>query len=201
MVAAGLPQIRLVDTPQGPLTYTLTRKRVKNLNLRVGQGGEIMVSVPLRCPLKRADSFVREKSGWIADALRRREERQEEPLPPVSREDQVRLLHEALERVYPLVEPLGVAFPPLKLRALKSQWGNCHWAQGYITLNTALARCPEELRDYVALHELVHFLHHDHGPGFYARMDALMSDWRQRRKALKRYGGALENREKGSEDT
>lgn len=55
---------------------------------------------------------------------------------------------------------------------MRSQWGNCHYQQGYITLNTALARCPEPLRDYVALHELVHFLHHDHGTGFYAAMDA-----------------------------
>ena len=191
----SLSQLRLVDTPSGPLTYTLTRKAVKNLNLRVGAGGEIMVSIPRRCPVKQADSFIREKSGWIVDALRRREDR--EPLPLISREECARLLNEALARVYPLVEPLGVAFPPLKLRSLKSQWGNCHWARGYVTLNTALARCPEELRDYVALHELVHFLHHDHGPGFYARMDALMPDWKQRRRALKRYGGALER--KGSE--
>lgn len=192
MVKEVLPQLRLVDTPRGPLTYTLTRKRVKNLNLRVGAGDEIMLSIPLRYPVKQADDFIREKSGWILDALSRREARQAEPLPPVSREDCALRLREALERVYPLVKPLGVAFPDLKLRALKSQWGNCHWAQGYITLNTALARCPEELRDYVALHELVHFLHHDHGPGFYARMDALMPDWRRRRKALKCYGGALE---------
>lgn len=192
MVASGLPQLRVVDTPRGPLTYTLTRKRVKNLNLRVGAGNEIMVSIPLRCPVRQADDFIRERSGWILDALSRREDRQLEPLPPVSREECARLLTEALERVYPLVEPLGVALPPLKLRALKSQWGNCHWAQGYITLNTALARCPEELRDYVALHELVHFLHHDHGLGFYARMDALMPDWRNRRRTLKRYSGALE---------
>ena len=61
----------------------------------------------------------------------------------------------------------------------------------YITLNTALARCPEHLRDYVALHELVHFLHHDHGPGFYAAMDAQMPGWRERRKELQRYGAAL----------
>ncbi len=192
MVAYGLPQLRVVDTPRGPLTYTLTRKRVKNLNLRVGAGNEIMVSIPLRCPVRQADDFVRERSGWILDALSRREDRQLEPLPPVSREECARLLTEALERVYPLVEPLGVSLPPLKLRALKSQWGNCHWAQGYITLNTALARCPEELRDYVALHELVHFLHHDHGPGFYARMDALMPNWRERRRTLKRFSGALE---------
>lgn len=192
MVKADMPQLRMVDTPRGPLTYTLNRKRVKNLNLRVGAGGDVTVSLPLRCPVRQADDFVRAKSGWILDAVARRAERQAEPLPPVSREDQARLLGEALTRMYPLVSPLGVAFPVLKLRNLKSQWGNCHWAQGYITLNTALARCPEELRDYVALHELVHFLHHDHGPGFYAQMDALMPDWRRRRKALKGYSGALE---------
>ncbi|NBI09393.1 DUF45 domain-containing protein [Colidextribacter sp. OB.20] len=185
------PQRRLVDTPHGVLTYTLTRKTVKNLNLRVGPGGEVAVSIPRRCSVRQADDFVRSRSGWILDALRRWEDRQAEPLPPASREDCARLLGEALARVYPLVEPLGVILPPLRLRALKSQWGNCHWAQGYITLNTALARCPEELRDYVALHELVHFLHHDHGPGFYAQMDALMPDWRRRRKALKGYTGAL----------
>ena len=191
MVKQPMPQPRLVDTPHGPLTYTLTRKRVKNLNLRVGTGG-VALSVPLRCSVRQADDFIREKSGWILDAVRRRERRQVEPLPPVSREECAVCLREALERVYPLVEPLGVVFPPLKLRALKSQWGNCHWAQGYITLNIALARCPKELRDYVALHELVHFLHHDHGPGFYARMDTLMPDWQQRRRALKSYSGALE---------
>lgn len=187
-----LSQLRMVDTPQGLLTYALTRKSVKNLNLRIGPGGEVMVSLPRRCSVRQADDFVREKSGWIMDAISRREARQADPLPPVSQEECVQLLNEALTRVYPLIKPFGVAFPSLKLRALKSQWGNCHWAQGYITLNTALARCPEELRDYVALHELVHFLHHDHGPGFYARMDTLMPNWRRRRKALRSYSGALE---------
>ena len=193
MVSQG--QLRLVDTPDGPLTYTLTRKSVKNLNLRLGAGGEIFLSIPRRCSVRQADGFVREKSGWIMDALRRRDDR--EALPAVSQEECARLLHEALARVYPLVGPLGVAFPPMRLRAMKSRWGSCHWARGYVTLNTALARCPEELRDYVALHELVHFLHHDHGPGFYARMDALMPDWKQRRRELKRYGGAIEK--EGSE--
>ncbi|MCI8303114.1 MAG: M48 family metallopeptidase [Lawsonibacter sp.] len=192
MVKKNLPQLRMVDTPEGPLTYTLTRKAVKNLNLRIGTGGEIVVSLPLRCSVRFADDFVRGKSGWILDVLSRRKAQQAEPLPPVSREECTRRLSEALERMYPLVQPYGVVFPSMKLRALKSQWGNCHWAQGYITLNTALARCPEELRNYVALHELVHFLHHDHGPGFCAQMNTLMPDWRERRKALKRYSGSLE---------
>ena len=146
-----MEQLRITDTPAGPISYLLTRKRVKNLNLRV-RNGQVSLSMPLGCPAEEADAMV---------------------------------------RAYPLVQPLGVAWPELRLRRMKSQWGNCHWRQGYITLNTALARCPETLRDYVALHELVHFVHPDHGPGFYGLMDRLMPDWRQRRKELRRYGGAL----------
>ena len=189
-----MEQLRLVDTPHGPIPVLLRRRRVKNLNLRVGADGMVALSVPLRYPLDRAEDFLRDKSGWIARALERQRAGQARPLPPVDREECAARLEEALDRVWPLAAPLGIPKPALKLRALKSQWGNCHWSQGYITLNTALARCPEELRDYVALHELVHFLHHDHGPGFYARMDELMPDWRARRKALRGYGSALEGR-------
>lgn len=187
-----MEQQRLVDVPGGVLSYTLLRKRVKNFNLRVGADQSISLSVPARCSDERADQFIREKSGWLCAALER-QRAQQLPVPPepdraVCRE----LLRQALTRVYPLTEPLGVAMPELKLRRMTTQWGNCHWNQGYITLNTALARCPEELRDYVALHELVHFLHHDHGRGFYEKMDRLMPDWRDRRLELRRYSAALE---------
>ena len=67
MVKSALSQLRMVDTPSGPITYTLTRKKVKNLNLRIGQGNEIVLSLPMRCSVGRADDFVREKSGWIMD--------------------------------------------------------------------------------------------------------------------------------------
>lgn len=187
-----MEQLRILDTPAGVITYTLIRKRVKNLNLRVKADGQVVLSVPFRCTESRADQMIREKCGWIT-GVQARQKTQKPELPPVPpRAECQALLRQALERAYPLIEPLGVSMPRLKLRKMRSQWGNCHWQQGYITLNTALARCPEHLRDYVALHELVHFLHHDHGPGFYAKMDALMPDWRARRKELKGYGAALE---------
>jgi hypothetical protein len=169
------------------------KKSVKNFNLRV-RDQMVTLAVPQKCSVQRADDFIREKSQWITTSLQTlQKERPEDLLPMPSRERCAVLLQNAVERVYPLVKPLGVSMPEMRLRKMRSQWGNCHWTQGYITLNTALARCPEDLRDYVALHELVHFLHHDHGPGFYGKMDTLMPDWRQRRKTLQRYGGALEN--------
>ena len=185
-----MEQYRVVNTPQGPQTYLLVKKRVKNLNLRLDRRGQVLLSVPLGCPEERADALILEKWEWI----RRHLACQSEPpplLPEPDRASCARLLGEAVVRVYPLVAPDGVPLPQVRLRKMRSQWGNCHYQQGYITLNTALARCPEPLRDYVALHELVHFLHHDHGPGFYAAMDARMPDWRARRQEQKGYAQAI----------
>ena len=167
--------------------YVLIRKRVKNLNLRIRPDGQVVLSVPWRCSSDEADSLVSRKGEWIAASQARRQAEFLELPPLPDRETCLRLLVEALTRVWPLAAPLGVALPDLKVRKMRSQWGNCHWEQGYITLNLALARCPEHLRDYVALHELIHFIHHDHGPGFYEKMDALMPDWRQRRGQLKAF--------------
>jgi len=184
----GAGQLRPVDTPDGPLTYILQKKRIKNLNLRIRADMTVVLSVPMRCSGERADSFVREKSGWVVQSLTRMRQAKQQEIPPEPTRDECKdILLRAVVRVWPCVKPLGVVMPELKLRRMRGQWGNCHWRQGYITLNTALASCPAELQDYVALHELVHFLHPDHGPGFCAVMDAFMPDWKQRRRTLKDY--------------
>lgn len=174
------------------MTYVLVRKRVKNLNLRVKAGGKITLSVPLRCPSERADQMIQERCHWIFTVLSRMRESDVPLLSECSREEALLRLSDAVERMYPLVCPFGVVYPQIKVRKMRSQWGNCHWAQGYITLNVALARCPEHLRDYVALHELVHFLHHDHGPDFRRKMDQLMPNWKIFRNELKQYAATLE---------
>ena len=186
-------QIREVDTPHGRVVYTLVRKQVKNLNLRLDRKGQAALSVPMRCSLGYADDFICRKAGWIIENQRELATKvRESPVAEMGREACLTLLRRAVDEVYPLAKPLGVPYPVVKIRKMKSQWGNCHWRQGYITLNAALAQCPEELRRYVALHELIHFLHHNHGAEFYACMDALMPDWKKRRVELKQYIGTLE---------
>lgn len=184
---------RTVSTPFGEVTYQLVRKRVKNLNLHLERDGRVILSVPVRCPADYADRFIAAKGEWILRGQEKLREVARVELPPMPpRAECVALLRRAVEEVYPLVEPLGVPCPEVKVRRMKTQWGNCHWAQGYITMNLVLARCPEELREYVALHELVHFVHPNHGPGFYGCMDALMPDWQERRRRLKEHTAALD---------
>ena len=188
--------LRKISTQYGDFSYHLERKRIKNLNLRVNREGEIRISIPMRCPAEQADDMVRRKAKWLYQVLASRKE-EVVLLPPMPKQEVCwQILMQAVKNVYPLVEQQGIAFPQVKLRNMKSQWGNCHWTQGYITLNTALARCPVELQEYVALHELVHFLHHDHSVLFYRAMDERLPDWREKRAELKRYRHALMEEEK-----
>lgn len=181
-----MEQLRVIDTPLGQVSYALTRKRVKNWNLRVWEG-QVLLSVPLRVSGQQADAFILSRADWIIRTLERQRQAEKRPLEELPRPVCMERLTAALERMYPLAAAMGVAKPQLRLRKMRSQWGNCHYRQGYITLNTALAACPEGLQDYVALHELVHFIHPDHGAGFYGTMDRLMPDWKARRGELKKY--------------
>ena len=55
----------------GSVCYTLTRKAVKNLNLRVHPDGSVAVSAPKRVPAVAVDAFVLRHAGLIAGARER----------------------------------------------------------------------------------------------------------------------------------
>ena len=97
--------------------------------------------------------------------------------------DQV--FRERLNQVYPLLVPYGVAFPELRTRWMKSRWGSCSYYDKRITINKALVIATQESIDSVLLHELVHFLHHDHSVAFYAQLTAIMPAYKQYHEQLK----------------
>ena len=70
-----------------PIPVVVTKKRVKNFNLRVTSNGEAHASAPLGASRERIESFVTRNSAWIISRLAQREQRQaaaHEPLSPAS---------------------------------------------------------------------------------------------------------------------
>ena len=94
-----------------------------------------------------------------------------------------RVFAERLAACWPLVGRPGLAYPTLVPRPTRSRWGSCSH-DGRIRLNLQLVEASLALIDYVLLHELCHLLELNHGPRFYALLDAALPDWRERRRAL-----------------
>lgn len=63
--------LRTVKTPRGDISYTLTIKPVKNINLRVKPDGTVGVSASPRAPKALIDSFVISRADMIFAALQR----------------------------------------------------------------------------------------------------------------------------------
>lgn len=64
--------VRCGDGALGSVPVLVTRKRVKNLNLRVRRDATVVASVPWRCSQARAQEFLDAHASWIASALARR---------------------------------------------------------------------------------------------------------------------------------
>ncbi len=62
---------RSVDCGEAVISYILTRKKVKNINLRVKEDGSVCVSAPNRVPLKFLDDFVKSRYEFISSARER----------------------------------------------------------------------------------------------------------------------------------
>ena len=59
----------------GGIEYELTRKAVKNLNLRLRPDGSVAVSIPRRVTLAEADRFVEQHAPRIRQARQRLDHR------------------------------------------------------------------------------------------------------------------------------
>lgn len=75
--------------------------------------------------------------------------------------------------------------PKICYRKMKSRWGSCTAGKGKITLNIMLIEKPTVCIEYVAAHELAHFLVQDHSGRFYGVLDRVMPLHREARRSLK----------------
>lgn len=71
----------------------------------------------------------------------------------------------------------------VNVRKMKRRWGTCH-SGGAIWLNRELIKKDPELIDYVIIHELCHLIHANHGKEYYALLESIIPDYRNKRKRL-----------------
>lgn len=179
-------QRRTVLCGQEKIEYELTRKQVKNINIRIKPDGRILVSASSRVSATYIDGLIEEKKLFITRALEKYEKQKEEE-PPEEYHFNTGTLEEVCRDVWRLFHRYGIKYPVLKMRDMKSMWGSCRPEQGIVTLNLRLLKVPKSCIEYVVVHEFAHFIYPNHSKEFYALVESLMPDWRERRNVLRKY--------------
>ncbi len=179
-----MEQLKLADGEV--ISYQPIRKNIKNLNLRILPEGLVLVSVPQSMSRARLETFLREKSDWILKNVEKQKQLVVLPSAPLYSEEELqRIILRLCECVYSHYRELGIGFPEIKFRKMKSQWGNCRPKQGILTFNKNLCYAPYECIEYVVWHEWTHFLVPNHSEQFYEELTRVCPDWKQLKKRLK----------------
>ncbi len=87
-------------------------------------------------------------------------------------------------RLHHYAQHMGLKPPVLRLSSARTRWGSCSLKSG-IRINWRLIHLPQQLIDYVIVHELAHLLEMNHSPKFWAVVSRVFPDWNCARNTLK----------------
>ena len=89
-------------------------------------------------------------------------------------------------RVKELAEKYNFKYKKVFIKNIKSRWGSCS-KKGNVNFSLHLMQLPEELMDYVILHELVHTVEHNHSKNFWAALNKIYGNAKTIDRKLKNY--------------
>lgn len=180
---------------------TLIRSRRKSLAIEITPELQVVVRAPAQMPVREINAFVQEKDDWIrahlqrmAEKKRLREQCREQAL---SKEELQELAAQAMklipQKVRYYAPIIGVTYGRITIRNQRTRWGTCS-GKGNLNFNCLLLLMPEEVLDYVVVHELCHRKEMNHSARFWEEVEKILPDYRQRRKWLKDNGGRIMDR-------
>lgn len=145
------------------------------------------MAVPCGVSFTFAEQIARKKADWLkAQVLRMREvEKQVEAAPKVKidREEAREVL---TERLAAIAREHGYTYNRVSIRNQKTRWGSCS-GRNNISLNMKLTLLPDELRDFIILHELVHTRVKNHGKDFWTALTRAEPRTRQLARQVKQH--------------
>lgn len=175
-----MPQ-RLQSLPES-LPVEVYYKDKKHSSGRI-KDGRIVLYISARLPR-------RVQQEHIASLVRRLEERRRRQPPPLELPPgSVRTDADLAARAAALnAEHYGFTYAGIRFKRQTSRWGSCSLRTRRIYISERLRGGPDELVDYLIVHELCHLRYSDHGPRFWALVAKACPDYRERRQRLHAWG-------------
>lgn len=139
-------------------SYDAAKRREKVL----GIGGFYYDGIYYETPFETADGFEK-RTGWLTER---------------SREHIASVIDDYAEIIG--VKPGGFEVSVCRC------WGSCS-SKGFLRFNSRIACLPENLRNYVVIHELAHLRHFNHSREFWQEVEGVCPNYREIRKILKTF--------------
>ena len=155
----------------GPVLFEQS-KRAKHVIISI-KISKVRVAVPMRTSFNKALDFVYNKREWVQRNLeksRQNEEQNKVYTDAFLAINKASAKKRLIDRLSCIAKKHGLTYNNVSIREQRTRWGSCS-NKNNISLNVKLVLLPEELVDYVILHELVHTRIRNHSQKFWAELD------------------------------
>ncbi len=163
--------------------------RAKHISLSVRPFKGVRVAVPYGVSFDKARQVAQSKKSWIQkhlDKMKQLEQEYEIFSKNSTKIDRAEARKKLVHRLNELSEQHGFNYNKVFLRNQKTRWGSCS-AKNNISLNMKLVRLPDEMIEYVLLHELVHTRIKNHTNEFWTELNRLLGDTKKMDRRLNEY--------------
>jgi predicted metal-dependent hydrolase len=154
--------------------------------------GEVKVTAPRLVPEFVVRRFVASREEWIS---RKVAEFKSRPVAPKriqwgTGKRREYLAHKkaayalAVEKVRHVAEKYGVQFGTITIRNQKTRWGSCT-RKGNLSFSYRIVFLPEELQNYLVVHEVCHIREFNHSKAFWELVAQEVPKYTELRKRLK----------------
>ena len=169
--------------------YTLIRSKRKSVSVSVSRELEVIVRAPLKMPKRDIDAFVAKNADWIINQTEVMQERKANRI--VLSDEQITALISKAKTVIPakvrhFADIMDVSPTGIRITSAVARWGSCS-GKNSLCFSFRLMLLPEDLIDYVVVHELAHIKEKNHKAGFYAVLAEYVHDHKEKRKRLKEW--------------
>jgi len=164
-------------------------KRAKHVSISVKPFKGVRVAVPDGLSFKKAEKFVNTKTDWIQRHLymvKQYEEKSQLASDTLIDIDKPRAKRKLTRRLKYLAGKHAFTYNRVFIRNQKTRWGSCSHKNN-ISLNMKIIRLPEELMDYVILHELTHIRFKNHSNDFWVELNRLVGNGKSMASRLREY--------------
>ena len=169
------------------MKYEIIYSDRKTLSLSV-RDCRVIVRAPKRVSPSFVEAFVEKHKAWIEKRLEI-SKKHTDPLANLSSEEKERLREKARSVLSAKTEHyskiMGLKYGRITITGAKTRFGSCS-SKGNISYSYRLLSYPEAAIDYVVVHELAHLREMNHSKRFYAIIEEILPDYKERIRLLKK---------------
>lgn len=164
-------------------------RRAKRLQIAVGDGDSFIVTKPVYVSGLAAERFIREQEDWIIKTLEKYQKLGTD-LFKGTRKDYLAYKKTAEQLVSQKLEHwnqfYGFQYNRVSVRNHKHQWGSCSRLKN-LNFNYKILFLPNEMSDYIVVHELCHLKEMNHSARFWSLVARAIPNHVEVRRALRKY--------------